>query len=396
MLIKKIKSNMKYIKIKDILSIFIFMFMIIPSLFFRLINVLRKRKLLLVIEDGYTARDNGYYFYKYIRQVHPNDYCFFVIDKKSDNYKDVEKYGNIIEYQSLKHWLYYMAANYNISNHKEGNPDAPLFYIIHVILGLYNNRVFLQHGITKDDAEWLYYKNCKFKYFICGAKREYEFIKKKFGYPEGNVVYTGFPRFDNLYKFEVDKKQILIMPTWREWLGRETNIIGKKIDFEKTLFYNLWNGLLNNKKFIQYIEKNKIKVLFYPHINMQKFINKFDLNSKNIKFVTPKTNIQDVLKSSSIMITDYSSVYMDFAYMEKPVIYFQFDYKEYREKQYKDGYFDYKKDGFGPICENVNDVVESLIGIYEKGIDKKYKKRMIDFFEIKDQKNSERIYNLLK
>lgn len=396
MLIKKIKSNMKYIKIKDILSIFIFIFMIIPSLFFRLINFLKKRKLFLVIEDGYTARDNGYHFYKYIRLVHPNDYCFFVIDKKSDNYKDVEKYGNIIEYRSLKHWLYYMAANYNISNHKEGNPDAPLFYVIHVILGLYNNRVFLQHGITKDDAEWLYYKNCKFKYFICGAKREYEFIKKKFGYPEGSVVYTGFPRFDNLYKFEVDKKQILIMPTWREWLGRETNIIGKKIDFEETLFYNSWNGLLNNKKFIQYIEKNKIEVLFYPHINMQKFINKFDLNSKNIKFVTPKTNIQDVLKSSSIMITDYSSVYMDFAYMEKPVIYFQFDYKEYREKQYKDGYFDYKKDGFGPICENVNDVVESFIGIYEKGIDKKYKKRMIDFFEIKDQKNCERIYNLLK
>ena len=186
------------------------------------------------------------------------------------------------------------------------------------------------------------------------------------------------------------------MPTWREWLGRETNIIGKKINFEETLFYNSWNGLLNNKKFIQYIEKNKIEVLFYPHINMQKFINKFNMNSKNIKFATPKTNIQDVLKSSSIMITDYSSVYMDFAYMEKPVIYFQFDYKEYREKQYKDGYFDYKKDGFGPICENIDDVVESFISIYENGLNKKYKKRMTDFFDVKDQKNNERIYNLLK
>ena len=396
MFLKKIKDNLKYIKLTDVLSIFIFIIMIIPSLIFRIINKVLKRKLLLVTEDGHSSRDNGYYFYKYIRTKHPKDYCFFVVSKKADNYDKVKKYGNIIEYRSLKHWLYYMSANYNISNHKEGNPDAPLFYVIHVILGLYNNRVFLQHGITKDDAEWLYYKNCKFKYFICGAKREYEFIKEKFGYPTNNVIYTGFPRFDNLHNFKVNKKQILIMPTWREWLGRETNIIGKKNIFTETSYYKNWNGLLNNKVFIDYIEKHDIKVLFYPHINMQKFLSEFKISSNNIEFITPKTDIQEVLKKSSIMITDYSSVYMDFAYMMKPVIYFHFDYDEYREKQYRGGYFNYENDGFGPICQTIEETIKSFIKIYEKGTNNIYIKRMNDFFEMKDCHNSERIYNYLK
>lgn len=184
-MLKKFKDSLKYIKLKDILAVFIFILMIIPSLCFRLINKIKKRRLLLVTEDGHTARDNGYHFYKYIKTNHPEDYCFYVIDKKSEGYDKVKEYGNIIQYGSLKHWLYYLSANYNISNHKNGNPNAPLFYVIHVILGLYNNRVFLQHGITINDGIWLYYKNTKFKYFICGAKKEYEFISENLDIPKG-------------------------------------------------------------------------------------------------------------------------------------------------------------------------------------------------------------------
>lgn len=393
---KKLINNIKYIKIKDILSFLIFIVMIVPGLTFKIINKISKRKLLLVTENGKTARDNGYHFYKYVRTQHPEDYCYYVIDKKNNDYNKVKEYGNIIQYRSLKHWLYYLAANYNISNQKDGNPDAPLFYIIHVILGLYNNRVFLQHGITKDDAEWLYYKNCKFKYFICGARREYEFIKEKFGYPEGNVIYTGFPRFDNLYNNKVNNNQILIMPTWRNWLGRDTNILGKKTIFEETDFYKNWSEFLNKEEFIDYIESNNIRILFYPHMNMQKFLDKFSTKSKNIEIVGMNKDIQTILKESSLMITDYSSVYMDFAYMEKPIIYFQFDYEEYRKKQYQDGYFDYKKDGFGPIVKNANELVKILKKINENGQEKKYINRMNNFFELKDQNNCERIYKYLK
>ena len=208
---KKIIKNLKYVKLSDIFSPFIFIVAFICSLFFRLANKIKKRNLWVVCEGRVEARDNGYHFFKYVREKHPEEYCFYVIDKKSDGYKKVEEYGNIIQYHSFKHWVYYLSAQYNISSQKAANPNQILFYIIHVVFGWYKNRVFLQHGIIKDMCDWLLYKNTKFRYFICGAKQEYEYVSKNYGYPEGNVIYTGLARFDNLYNNKINSSQILTL-----------------------------------------------------------------------------------------------------------------------------------------------------------------------------------------
>ena len=154
------------------------------------------------------------------------------------------------------------------------------------------------------------------------------------------------------------------MPTWRDWLGRDTNFLGKKYDFKKTNYYKSWQSLLNNKQLNKFIEENNIELLFYQHINMEKFKNNFISISKNIKILDSKTNIQQILKESILLITDYSSVYMDFAYMKKLTIYYQFDYKEYRTKQYSNGYFDYIKDGFGPVVYKEKDLLNKIIESY--------------------------------
>lgn len=392
---EKIKSSWKYVKIKDILSIFIFIFALPFALFFRLINKIKKRKLWLICESPNTARDNGYHLYKYIKENHSECYCFYAIDKNSDDYKKIEKYGNIIQYYSFKHWIYYLAADINISSQKAGNPNAPLFYILQVYGIWKNKRVFLQHGITKDDAKWLYYDSTKFSLFICGAEKEYEYIMEKFGYPEKNVVYTGLARFDNLDVGKNNSKQILLMPTWREWLGTETNSLNKQEDFIETLYYKTYQSLINNTRLIEYLKKENIIMYFYPHLNMQKFIDKFSTKSENIKLVLNNdTDIQELLVESSLMITDYSSVYMDFSYMRKPVIYYQFDKEEYREKQYQEGYFQYERDGFGEVISNEEDLVNKVIYYIENNykIEENYLDRINKFFRYNDKKNCERNY----
>ena len=158
---KKIKDNIKYLKLNDLLAPFIFLLILPCVLIFRLKNKLKHKKIWLVCENGETARDNGYWFYKYIKENKKDISCYYVIKKDSKDYEKVKDLGNIIEFKSLKHWLYYLSSKYNISSQKNGNPNQPFFYILHVVLNLFNNRVFLQHGITKDDADWLYYKNTK-------------------------------------------------------------------------------------------------------------------------------------------------------------------------------------------------------------------------------------------
>lgn len=51
------------------------------------------------------------------------------------------------------------------------------------------------------------------------------------------------------------------------------------------------------------------------------------------------------------MVTDYSSVAFDFAYMKKSLVYAQFDREAFFEGQtYDEGYFNYETDGFGPYA----------------------------------------------
>lgn len=396
---KKICENLKYIKMKDILSAFLFIIILPIALVYKLINKIRNKSLWLICEAEDTARDNGYHLFKYIRENNPEDFCFYVINKKCSDYNKIKKYGNIIQFSSLKHWLYYLAADKNISTQKAGNPNAPLFYVLQVYGILRNKRVFLQHGIIKDDLPYVYYKNTKFRLFICGAKREYEYVKENFGYPKGYVKYTGLARFDNLHNNKVNKKQILIIPTWRNWLGRDLNSLSKHEDFTKTTYFKHWNNLIKNKEFNDLLEKNGMIAYFYPHIHMQKYLKYFNGNSNRIKVVNnDNIDIQDLLKKSALMITDYSSVFMDFAYMRKPILFYQFDKAKFREKHLAEGYFSYEHDGFGDVIENEDILIRRIKEYIDNSyyIEKKYIERMTNFFELYDTNNCKRIYDSIK
>lgn len=389
-------NALKQIKARDISAPFIFLILLIPSLIFRLINLIKGRKLWLIAEQG-DARDNGYHFYKYIRLNHPNDYCFYAIKKESAGYKKVSELGNVIKWGSLKHWLYYMSANLNISSQKSGNPCPIFWYVVHVMFGLYRNRVFLQHGVTHNDAKWIYYNKTKFKYFICATKNEYNFVLKNFGYPKGAVLLTGFARWDNLKDISENQKQysILVMPTWRKWLGGDRNALFKIDDFEKTDYYKYWQMLLKDKEFISFIERENIKVYFYPHANMQQFLGLFKTNCANIEFVSIKSDIQQYFDKCDVMITDYSSVAFDFAYLNKPVIYYQFDKDQFFSKQYSRGYFLHERDGFGPVVETEEMLIGSVIDIYENGMSEEYKNNIKKTYLSSCNHNSQAIYEAI-
>ena len=393
-------NNLKYLKFKDFFAIFIFIMIFPISLVYKIILKIRKKEIWVICEDKEEARDNGYHLFKYIRINHPEDNVYYAINKKSCDYNKVKEYGNVIQFGSLRHWLYYLVATKNISTQKAGNPSAPLFYFLQVYGILKNKRIFLQHGITINNARFIHYDVTKFRLLICGARKEYEYIKKYFGYPEENLKYIGFARYDELHDIKINKKQILLMPTWRSWLARETNFIGKnKEKFENTVYFKTLNSLINNKKLINFLEKNNVILCFYPHRCMQKFINSFYTNSDNVKILDKNDiDIQQLLKESALMITDYSSVNMDFAYMKKPLIYYQFDKKDFRDKQYEEGYFSYENDGFGPVIENEDDLINQIISIYNLDYknEQKYIERINNFFELYDTNNCKRNYEVIK
>jgi len=140
-------------------------------------------------------------------------------------------------------------------------------------------------------------------------------------------------------------------------------------------------------------------MIFYPHASMQKYVHHFKTLNKNIVIANDKHyDVQRLLMESTLLITDYSSVYFDFAFMKKPMLYYQFDYKKYRQAQYQEGYFSYKKDGFGVVVKEEDVLINNISETIKTGMrmPDMYIERVDKFFCYKDNKNCERTYYAIR
>lgn len=399
-----VAAKLKKVTITDIIGIFYFIIMLIPAVIKRTDMKRKNKEIWLVCEHG-TGRDNGYVFYRYMKEKHPGIETYYAINFDGIDYDKMKTLGNLIRWGSLKHYFYYMVATWNITSHKNGNPNQTLFTILQKIFGLYDNVIFLQHGVLYQDFNMFHKENCCFRMFVCGAWDEYDFVKKRFGYTD-EVKYTGLARFDNLYGAEPDRDIILYIPTWRRWLQREEA-------FRTSDYYRRIMGVLNSEELGHILKKYNKKLLFYTHASFWAYSHLYETCNENVKILDPqKTDIQELLKKGVMLITDYSSIFTDFAYMEKSILYYHFDYMDYMQRHYdytdytqkhkqgenvklrRPSYFDYERNGFGPVVHNEEELLKAMEKAIQSDfmIEDNYLNRIRKFFVLHDNKNCERIY----
>lgn len=353
-----------------------------------------RKKYWLISEVDFDARDNGIHFFKYLNKYHKEINSIYLISKNNPNYEYVKNIGEVLEPNTYKHMLIYIASKAKISTLVHG--CSPSGYITEYYLLKHHptgKNIALKHGVFKNLHNNYFKENAHLDLICCGAKPEYDFINNNFHYDKGVVRYTGLARFDGLHNLEL-KKEIFIMPTWRRWLDD----IKDRNDFENSDYYQNWFSLLNSNEFKKIAKENNLEICFYVHPKLNRFIESFN-GINDIKFLNSKAgdDVQTHLKQAMIMITDFSSVFFDFAYMRKPAIYFQFDEDRYYESHYVKAYFDYRDNGFGEVNTKYNEVVLSLKSIISNhiSIEDKYLQRANDFFPLYDEKNCERIYNAI-
>ena len=388
-------ERIKDVKINDYLSVFPMTLALLLRPFYRQ----KYKGTWLVCEEPAEARDNGYHFFKYMCEEQPQQKCYYAIKSSSVDSKKVQILGSTIEYGSIQHWLAYFICEYNISSQKGGKPNAAMCAFMEMNGRYKPQNVFLQHGITKDHAEWLYADRCRFKYFITAAIPEDEMIRKDFGYEAGIVQLTGFPRYDALDSSEANKNRVLIMPTWRYWF----NLKSKGGDDPSNNFYNSeylkqWLDLLNDERLEQIATENNLEIIFFLHRNMQQYVAAFEGVKKHITIASwKKYDIQDLLKTSALMITDYSSVFFDMIYMEKPILFFQFDEEKYRKYQYQEGWFDYHNNPFSNSYSSKRELVDKIDEYVKTSftVEESVRNESRSLFKYMDRENSKRIFELL-
>ena len=391
MKIKYFFSKVRDASFKDFLSVF-------PMLCALIALPFSKKKYAntwAICERKDEARDNGYHFFKYMTQNHPEQDCIYFIDKSCADYNRVKDLGKVEQFGGVKHWITYFSAKYLISSQS----FAPNGYVCAFLekAGLFSsNQVFLQHGITINKAEFLLASNRKAKFFITGAEPEDKFVKEHFGYTEESVLYTGFPRFDALHEFQTVPGRILIMPTWRKWLRlKSEQHDDTNNDLETSEYIKCWHNLINSKELIELIKKHNLEVFFYPHPNMKKLI---DIGKLTNEYVKPaEGDLQELMKSSQMLITDYSSVFFDMVYMKKPVIFYQFDEEKFRKYHYAQGWFDYHNTAFGRSCSRAAEVVKELKRQIMSNFltDETFLEEHKQAFSLYDTDNSKRVYEIL-
>ncbi|WP_186305329.1 CDP-glycerol glycerophosphotransferase family protein, partial [Campylobacter coli] len=251
---------------------------------------------------------------------------------------------NLVEFGSLEFERIIKKVSKVISSHADG-------YLMRYITPR-QQFIFLQHGVIKDDlSKWLNSK--KIDLFITSTKAEYDSIANDYNrYKIGKkeVVLTGLARHDVLLKNnKTNTKQILIMPTWRHYLSGlmigNSGIRELKDEFKESEYFQKWNLLLDSNILQKLCEKYDYTIVFNPHPNIIPYLKDFNI-PPYVKIANHNESLQELFCNSSLMITDYSSVAFEMAYLNKPVIYYQFDHEEFfNSHTYQKGYFNYKKDG---------------------------------------------------
>ena len=227
------------------------------------------------------------------------------------------------------------------------------------------------------------------EYFVATSDIEQKIIVDNFDYEKENVPITGFTRWDALSdKRDDGDRFILIMPTWRQWLEGVTDE-----DFVESDYYRNYMDLLTSDRMKEILERNGLRAVLYLHPIFAKYIDSFRDAAGDLIECVPfgSRPLNEIMMQAEMLITDYSSVCWDMLYMDKPVIFYQFDLAKYNETQ--GAYMDLEKDLFGDRAETQDKLLELLKDAVSRGFTLKpeYAKMRESMYKHIDHNNSLRI-----
>jgi hypothetical protein len=243
-----------------------------------------------------------------------NDFItkYFAIHNSSRDFKRLTQIfkGKILDCDSFKHRFYYMFCEKLISSQGTEYDLNPFLNKNYPLMAGISNLdfYFLQHGVIKDNmSSWL----CKYdrnpKLIVSSTKDEYESLfDEGYNYGDKVIQLLGLPRYDNLDNSGL-KRQIVIMPTWRNYITNKEELLDSE-------YFRRFNSLINNGKLIEHARNNGYEILFKPHPELTPYLDLFDRDDY-VQFDLDK-KYQDVFNESSLMVTDYSSIFFDFSYLK--------------------------------------------------------------------------------
>lgn len=361
------------------------------------------RRIWLTFDKLYKAGDNGEYMYDYVDQQTDGIDIRYIIKEDSPDYVRMKEKGDKLLLWGTEETLVttllaeaILTTHANIVSYTGFEKQ-----MIPYVCDLFNSvNICIQHGLTTQNIAQ--FQNRLFdnlQLYLCASPNEIVNLSRPiygFTNPE-SLQLTGVARYDGLKSN--GKKQILITPTWRRNIANANVAHVKKGHneyFKNSEYYKIYNSLINDKKLISTAKMRGYKIIYLLHPAASAQIDDFDRNDY-VELIPAASdmNYEKILTESSLMVTDYSGVQFDFAYMRKPLVYY---HPKTLPPHYdeSDAYI-YERDAFGPLIDNHEEMVATLCEYMKNSckMKKEYVERADKFFAYNDFENRERIYKAI-
>ena len=331
-----------------------------------------------VMMSSFWGRDNKFNdnpraIYEYLAKNRPDFTTIIMVKDAIRSYPEYEN-AKVVSYGTKEYWFYLAHAKYFVNNvnytesQRVKRSDQVEIQTMHG-----TPLKTLGFEVLEDWTDKNYQsqkkKNANWDYLLTPSDWVADYAVKAFDV-RPKILNTGYPRNDQLFiqhseqeiialktklNLPLDKKIIAYTPTWRK---KEASSIDSYLDVQ-----NLYKSIPDD---VYLVIKNHH---FEPWSGLSnEYANK-------IGFMSGEASIDDVYIVSDCLITDYSSVMFDYSLMDKPIIFYTFDYDQYVEERGLN--FDLKKLAPGPVANNQEELIK-WINNY-RTISDRFKSNIVNF-----------------
>ena len=313
---------------------------------YKINKIIPKKRNRIVLYSNWGFRDNLITLYHYLVD---NSYqeAYEIVCASNDFYH-LEK-ENDIKYVSIYRGIFYFFTSkyFFYSFGKYPIKPAPNQMVVNLWHGMPLKKIGnLEVGMENIDYNF-------FTKLVSSSELFTPIMKAAFNAKDEQMLLVGNIRNDELFK-EKKEKKIIWMPTYRNSKNYHDSQAALIFSLEEEDFQNI-EELLSNYGYQLYIK-------LHPLEESQL---KFDMNYSTIHLLTEDIiseqygTLYTFLGTTSALITDYSSVFLDYYLLNRPVAFTINDYEEYKEKR---GFVfeDVKSLMVGSVICDSHDLIEFL------------------------------------
>ncbi|MFL6061015.1 MAG: CDP-glycerol glycerophosphotransferase family protein [Marmoricola sp.] len=361
----------------------------------------------VLMDRIHNAGDSAEVLFRHLRAEHPGINAYFVIEDGTADHKRLRaEFGKRVVAHGSLEWRALMAhCAHLLSSHA----DVPIMRPSEIteFCDPAWKFTFLQHGVIKDDLNsWLGRKFIDV--FVTSTTAEHASIAGEgtaYPFTTKEVKLTGLPRFDRLREIGArypagERDLLLVTPTWRQWLvehlgeGTQRRTVDDAVLGSE--FVRSWVELLSAPELEAACREHDLTLGFLPHPNLEALLPQLDLPAHVTPLTYDGVDVQEYFARARLLVTDYSSIAFNAAYLDRPVVYFQFDARTVLETGGhvgRGGYFSYERDGFGAVTADAPAALEAINAALAAGPGPapEYQRRIDAAFPQRDGRCSERV-----